>query len=81
MEDKDQTITRLVAERDALIVSRGDYAHELAKAQAERDKLAELLREAVRLGLRFDIGSAYIRRAYIDHQDDLVKRIASALGD
>lgn len=37
--------------------------------------LLDMLTESANLGLRFDIGSAYIRRAYIDHQDNLVARI------
>jgi hypothetical protein len=42
--------------------------------QNEKELIA-LLREAHKLGLRFFIGSAYISRAYIDHQDDLNERI------
>lgn len=38
-------------------------------------QLAAMLDEARRLGLSFDIGSAYIRRSYIDHQTELTKRI------
>ena len=34
-----------------------------------------LLRQAQRLGLSFDIGSAYIRRSYIDAQDALNAQI------
>lgn len=39
-------------------------------------ELVGLVRAAMRLGLRFDIGSAYISRAYIDEQDRLVKQVA-----
>lgn len=38
-------------------------------------ELVELLNETRRLGLTFDIGSAYIRRAYIDKQTELRARI------
>lgn len=38
-------------------------------------ELVELLREAAKLGLTFDIGSAYIRRSYIDKQTELNNRI------
>jgi hypothetical protein len=33
------------------------------------------LHEAAKLGLTFDIGSAYIRRSYIDKQTELNNRI------
>lgn len=45
-------------------------------------ELVGLIREAARLGLTFDIGNAYIRRAYIDKQDALqlqIKALNSAL--
>ncbi len=38
-------------------------------------ELVALLNEAKRLGLSFDIGSAYIRRSYIDKQTELRARI------
>lgn len=38
-------------------------------------ELVALLNEARRLGLTFDIGSAYIRRSYIDKQTELRARI------
>lgn len=38
-------------------------------------ELIALLLESQRLGLMFDVGSAYIRRAYIDKQDVLNARI------
>ena len=41
-------------------------------------ELVALLDESARLGLTFDIGNAYIRRAYIDAQTDLRARIADA---
>lgn len=41
-------------------------------------ELLGLLREAQRMGLDFDIGNAYISRAYIDHQTDLNNRINAA---
>ena len=41
--------------------------------------LTALLLESQRLGLAFDIGNAYITRAYITHQTDLNSRIAAAL--
>lgn len=42
------------------------------------DSLLALLRDVQRLGLMFDCGSAYIRRAYIDEQEALNKRIRVA---
>lgn len=42
-------------------------------------ELTKLLREAQRLGLRFDIGNAYIRRVYIDIQTELNARIDAAI--
>jgi hypothetical protein len=38
-------------------------------------ELVQLLRETAKLGLAFDIGSAYIRRSYIDKQTELNNRI------
>lgn len=38
-------------------------------------EVVELLNEARHLGLTFDIGSAYIRRSYIDKQTELRARI------
>lgn len=40
-------------------------------------ELVGLIRAAARLGLQFDIGSAYIRRAYIDEQASLNGQIAA----
>lgn len=37
--------------------------------------LVELLNDAARLGLTFDIGNAYIRRSYVDKQTELRARI------
>ena len=53
-----------------------------ANTQTESEviaELAELLRKAQGLGLRFDIGTAYIRRSYIDTQTELNARIDAAL--
>jgi hypothetical protein len=47
--------------------------------QTLTQELAALLVEARDLGLRFDIGTAYIRRSYIDHQTDLNRRIGETL--
>jgi hypothetical protein len=47
-------------------------------AQEAIAELLELLRQAQSLGLRFDIGSAYIRRSYIDAQTELNARIDAA---
>jgi hypothetical protein len=41
----------------------------------QTQELVLLLKQAQRLGLRFDVGNAYIRRAYIDAQDELNARI------
>lgn len=38
-------------------------------------ELVALLNETKRLGLSFDIGSAYLRRSYIDKQTELRARI------
>ena len=51
----------------------------LEAAERKIAELSELLREAMHLGLSFDIGSSYIRRSYIDHQTELVARINAAL--
>lgn len=40
-------------------------------------ELVGLIRAAAKLGLQFDIGSAYIRRSYIDEQDALNSQIAA----
>ena len=37
--------------------------------------LINLLHQAQYLGLRFDIGSAYIRRSYINEQDEINRKI------
>ena len=42
-------------------------------------ELVALLKESARLGLDFDIGTAYIRRAYIDKQTNLCARIDDAI--
>jgi hypothetical protein len=39
------------------------------------EELVALLEESRELGLTFDIGNAYIRRSYIDKQDELVRKI------
>lgn len=44
------------------------------------NELIALLKEAADLGLNFDIGTAYIRRSYIDQQTDLCARIKDAIG-
>ena len=41
-------------------------------------ELLELLNEAMNLGLMFDAGTAYIRRAYVEHQAAIVERIRQA---
>lgn len=38
-------------------------------------ELVGLIRAAARLGLSFDVGNAYIRRAYIDEQDALMRQV------
>ena len=38
-------------------------------------ELVGMIRAAARLGLEFDVGNAYIRRAYIDKQDALQSQI------
>lgn len=53
---------------------------------AAAPELLDLLIKAQRLGLTFDIGTAYIRRSYIDKQDELnalinalIKKIGGAV--
>lgn len=46
-----------------------------ARLLAAAPELLELLISARRLGLNFDIGTAYIRRSYIDKQDELNAQI------
>ena len=45
----------------------------------QAQELIQLLREAQQLGLRFDIGNAYIRRSYIDEQNELNAKIDTLL--
>jgi hypothetical protein len=40
-------------------------------------EILQLLKKAQRLGLNFDIGNAYISRAYIEEQDNLNAQIDS----
>ncbi len=42
-------------------------------------ELIELLKDVQRLGLRFDIGNAYIRREYINQQEALNARVDAAI--
>lgn len=44
-------------------------------------KILQLLKKAQTLGLNFDIGSAYIRRSYIDQQSVLNAEIDALLKD
>lgn len=53
---------------------------EIEQLREQNAELLKLLKEAQSLGLTFDIGSAYISRAYIDRQADLRARIAKATG-
>lgn len=43
------------------------------------NELVALLKEATDLGLNFDVGTAYIRRSYIDQQTALRSRIKDAI--
>jgi LAS superfamily LD-carboxypeptidase LdcB len=45
----------------------------------QTQELIKLLKDAQRLGLRFDIGTAYIRRSYIDAQTELNAQIDALL--
>ena len=42
--------------------------------EAKGSEVEDLLRQALQLGCSFDCGTAYITRAYIDEQDDIVRR-------
>lgn len=64
-----QTHTEAVANADAYLSNVGLPTY---------TELVAMLGEAQRLGLTFDIGSAYIRRQYIDKQDELNARIDAA---
>ena len=52
-----------------------------AGRQIDIDKILQLLQKAQALGLNFDIGSAYIRRSYIDEQTALNVEIDAILKD
>lgn len=47
----------------------------------QTQELINLLKEAQRFGLSFDIGTAYIRRSYIDAQTELNERIDALLAE
>ena len=49
--------------------------------QVDVEKILQLLKKAQALGLNFDIGSAYIRRSYIDEQTALSAEIDAILKD
>ena len=56
----------------------------VAEHQLDADsvqKILQLLKKAQALGLNFDIGSAYIRRSYIDQQTALNVEIDAILKD
>ena len=55
-------------------------AEDKISAESIREIL-QLLKKAQALGLNFDIGSAYIRRSYIDQQTALNARIDAILKD
>jgi hypothetical protein len=57
---------------------RAANAQLTAAGLSSYSELLEMLIEAKKMGLSFDIGNAYIRRSYIDHQEQLVKRINAA---
>jgi hypothetical protein len=52
-----------------------------AGRQIEIEKILQLLQRAQALGLNFDIGTAYIRRSYIDEQTALNAQIDAILKD
>jgi len=52
-----------------------------AGRQVDIDKILQLLQKAQALGLNFDIGTAYIRRSYIDEQTALNAEINAILKD
>lgn len=52
-----------------------------AGRQIDFDDVLKLLKRAQALGLNFGIGTAYIRRSYIDEQTALNAEIDALLGD
>ena len=42
-------------------------------------ELVSLLKQSANLGLSFSIGNAYIRRSYIDKQEELINKIKQAI--
>lgn len=45
----------------------------------DSQELIDLLKDVQRLGLRFDIGNAYIRREFINQQEALNARVDAAI--
>lgn len=64
-----ETKKATIAEIDAQLTSKGMPSY---------SELLALLNEAEGLGLNLHIGNAYISRAYIDKQTELVERIKQA---
>ena len=71
-------ITEAEIERanEAIEAAEAEFIATLTLKSIERefDKVEDLLRQALHLGCSFDCGTAYITRAYIDEQDDIVRR-------
>jgi hypothetical protein len=67
MTEASKTKQEVIASIDAQLIDAG---------MASYSEVLGLLEEARRLGLSFDIGSAYIRRGFIDMQDILADRIS-----
>lgn len=44
-------------------------------------EVVDLMLEMARLGLDFDCGTAYIRRSYIDKQEELLARMKKVLDE
>ena len=66
--------------RETVHVGGGEFSPAEVKAFVQAvEQLQVLIQRAESLGLTFDIGRAYISRAYIDEQTELRKQISNVL--
>lgn len=73
-------LKKAARDRETLHIGGGEFSPAEVKAFVETiEQLITTLQRAEKLGLTFDIGSAYIRRSYIDKQDELRKQISDLL--
>jgi predicted porin len=83
LTDKDLEMLRQERHNDYVAEAAREKREAIANADAHTNnaglptysELLDLLKQAQRLGLTFDIGTAYIRRSYIDEQDALNTKI------